>query len=184
MTLKEYYNKHRSAILYLLFALGTAVFDWGTYAVYVIIVGSESMSDFLCAMLGNAIAWFIAVTFAFITNKLFVFKSKKTSIKRLFLKEIPLFYASRLVTLGVTEGGVAIIMAAFGQNTLNIGGVTISSHWIAKLIMSLVGIAINYAFGKFLVFRKKNSKSADKNGGGAVENNAAVAEKNADEKER
>lgn len=156
MTFKEYYNKHRSAILYLLFALGTAVFDWGTYIGYTLAVGSENMLNPFCAMLGNALAWFIAVTFAFVTNKLFVFKSKKSSLKQLLLKEIPLFYGSRLITLGVTEGGVALIMAAFGDNAVTIGSVVIASHWIAKLIMSLVGIVINYFFGKFLVFRKKS----------------------------
>jgi len=162
MTLKEYYKKHRSAVLYLLFALGTAVFDWGTYIIYALIVGTEGMSNYLCVMAGNALAWFIAVTFAFITNKLFVFKSKKKGAKQLLLKEIPLFYGSRLVTLGVTEGGVAIIMAIFGKRALTLGTVTVSSHWVAKLIMSLVGIAINYAFGKFLVFRKKNTEVGSK----------------------
>lgn len=156
MTFKEYYDKHRSAILYLLFACGTAAFDWGTYIGYTLIMGSERMLEPYCAMIGNALAWFIAVTFAFVTNKLFVFKSKKSSLKQLLLKEIPLFYASRLVTLGVTEGGVALIMLAFGENALTIGSVVIASHWIAKLIMSLVGIVINYFFGKFLVFRKKS----------------------------
>lgn len=159
MTFKEYYNKHSSAILYLLFACGTAVFDWGTYIIYTLAMGSENMLEPYCAMIGNALAWFIAVTFAFVTNKLFVFKSKKVSLKKLLLKEIPLFYGSRLVTLGVTEGGVALIMIAFGDNAITLGSVVIASHWIAKLIMSLVGIAINYVFGKFLVFRKKKAKS-------------------------
>lgn len=174
MTPKEYYKRHKSAVLYLLFALGTAVFDWGTYAIYAIIVGADGMSDYLCVMIGNAIAWFIAVTFAYVTNKRFVFNSKKKGVRQILLKEIPLFYGSRLVTLGVTEGGVAIIMSIFGRRALTIGSVSISSHWVAKLIMSLVGIAINYAFGKFLVFRKKKSavKGDEASEGTSVENDS------------
>jgi len=142
--------------MYLLFALGTAVFDWGTYIVYSLSVGPVNMQNTWYAVGGNAIAWFIAATFAFVTNKLVVFRSKRKGIKNLLLKEIPLFYGSRLVTLGVTEGGVALIMALVPDPVLSVFGVAVNWHWIAKLIMSLVGIAINYAFGKFLVFRKKN----------------------------
>lgn len=163
--------------MYLLFALGTAVFDWGTYIIYSFVVGSVNMQNAWYAIGGNAIAWFLAVTFAFVTNKLIVFRSKHKGIKNLLLKEIPLFYGSRLVTLGVTEGGVAIIMATVTNPVLTVGGIIVNWHWIAKLIMSLVGIAINYAFGKFLVFRKKkNGERTDRRDGENISENTKDAD--------
>ena len=45
--------------------------------------------------IANIISWIFAVSFAYVTNRIFVFKSKSTN----YFKEISSFFASRVITL-------------------------------------------------------------------------------------
>ena len=86
----------------------------------------------------NVISWIAAVTFAFFTNRTYVFRSRGKNIA----KEAWRFYISRLSTLA------ADMLIMFVLVTL--------MHWndkIAKLIVQVVVTILNYLFSKFLVFR-------------------------------
>ena len=91
----------------------------------------------------NIIAWVLAVLFAFITNKLFVFKSKSMDFKTLFTEGVS-FFACRFLT-GVLD--VLIMYFAvdvFFQN---------STMW--KIISNIIVIILNYIVSKVFVFNKK-----------------------------
>ena len=91
----------------------------------------------------NMIAWVFAVTFAFLTNKPFVFKSHDWSGKTLW-PELTKFVGCR-VGSGVLE--TAIIFLTVDMLSWN-GNVM-------KLITSVLVIVANYFGSKFLVFTKK-----------------------------
>lgn len=104
-------------------------------------------------LIANAIAWVGAVVFAFVTNKLFVFESKswKSSV---LLKEIPTFTGARLLTLGLEELGLLVMI-----EWLHLDEVLtlpfISGEMIIKIIISVVVVVLNYVFSKILIFKKK-----------------------------
>ena len=85
----------------------------------------------------NTAAFFIAVLFAYFTNSRFVFRApiSWTSFAE--------FMAMRVGTLAIDDGGM-LLLTRWGWNDL-----------LAKLIVNIVIIGINYLFSKLLIFRKK-----------------------------
>lgn len=93
--------------------------------------------------ISNMLAWLIAVIFAFITNKLFVFQSKSFTLK-LFLWELITFFGARLLSLGVDMLGMWILLDLCGVNSM-----------IAKVLVNVLVIIINYVLSKLIIFKKK-----------------------------
>ena len=125
---------NRETVSYFIFGVLTTAVDWvGYFALYNMgysVVFSQTMS------------WAAAVLFAFITNKLFVFESKGLSRKEL-AREFFAFIAARLVSLGMEELGLWLMIGAL--------------HWnenLAKLIMQVVVVIANYVFSKLFIFKK------------------------------
>lgn len=140
--IKRLYEKHKQIVLYLLFGVTTTLVNWCIYAL---------VHDFfqIDMTLTNAFAWFGAVLYAFVTNKLFVFESKSMDPK-LVLKECVTFFASRAFS-GVFEIFLPTALFALGLNQPLIG----LDGGVAKALVSILVIVMNYILSKFLVFRKK-----------------------------
>ena len=98
---------------------------------------------YLSASVSNMIAWCVAVVFAYVTNKPFVFKSRDWSWKTVG-PELAKFIGSRIGS-GFVE--TAIILVAV--DLLHFDG----NIW--KLITSVLVVILNYVGSKLLVFRKK-----------------------------
>ena len=88
----------------------------------------------------NVISWIIAVTFAYFTNRSFVFKQKNKAN----LKEATSFYASRVSTLLVDMLLMYILVTRLHFDDK-----------IIKIIVQVIVIILNYIFSKFIVFKKK-----------------------------
>lgn len=103
----------------------------------------------------NVISWIITVIFAYITNKLWVFESKKWT-PSIVVKEIIGFFGARLFSLGVEEGGLWLLISAMkmGALSFSVFSVNINGNMIAKIIMQIVVVIINYVFSKFIIFKK------------------------------
>ena len=140
--IKELYEAHREIISYLFFGGATTAVNWVCYALCVRGFG-------MAVTPGNIISWVVAVTFAFVTNKLWVFQSKSWAFP-LWLKEAGAFYAGRVFS-GLIElvGVPLLIKAGIDQPLFGVEG------FAAKLIVTVVGIILNYILSKFLIFRKK-----------------------------
>lgn len=90
----------------------------------------------------NVIAWVVAVTFAYIMNKLIVFASKSDTVRDETIK-ITKFYGARLVSLGVEELGILIFVHQMGLSWL-----------ITKAALAIIVIILNYIFSKLYIFNK------------------------------
>ncbi len=133
------------AVFYLTKKLFTAI---GWNGVFNTIVPKDSKivelfsggSEYLDA---NLIAWVAGVIFAFITNKLFVFDSKswKPSVAG---REFIGFTGARIFSLVVEMIGMFVMVTLLVWNEL-----------IAKLIVGVIVIIMNYVFSKLLIFKKK-----------------------------
>ena len=140
--IKELCLAHQEIISYLFFGVATTVINWLSYALTVGVLG-------MAVTPGNIISWFVAVLFAFVTNKLWVFNSKSWAWP-LWLKEAGTFFGSRVFT-GLVEivGVPLLIKLGLDMPLFGVEG------FAAKLIVSVVVIVLNYIFSKFLIFRKK-----------------------------
>lgn len=95
--------------------------------------------------IANILSWIAGVTFAYITNRKFVFQSKEKNK----LKEATKFVASRIVTLILD-----MVIMWFGVTILH------ENDKIIKLLSQLIVVIANYVFSKLIVFKenKKNEK--------------------------
>ena len=138
----EFYKKHKEVVLYLIFGVATTLINWVVYAVLIELF-KVNMT------LSNGIAWLVAVVFAFLTNKVYVFNSSSFSFK-LLLKEALSFFTSRIFT-GLIDIFIPEILFLLGINQAVFG----IDGFVAKALTSVVVIVLNYIFSKFFVFKKK-----------------------------
>lgn len=87
----------------------------------------------------TVISWIFAVAFAYITNRVFVFNSKRENV----FKECTEFVFSRILSL-VAEVAVMYLLVDF----LNI------SDKISKIIVQVIIVILNYIFSKLFVFKE------------------------------
>ena len=87
----------------------------------------------------TVIVWFFEVAFAYVTNKLFVFNSRGTNVK----KELTSFLFFRILSLGID--------IIFMQITV---GMLLFNDKIMKLLSNVVVVAANYVFSKIFIFKK------------------------------
>lgn len=92
----------------------------------------------------NALAWVVAVVFAFVTNKQFVFESKSWKLKST-LKEAIGFTGGRVVTLLLEQGGMLLFVEAIHMN-----------ENLAKAILAVIVVILNYVFSKLWIFVRKD----------------------------
>ena len=136
--MKKIILKYKSIIAYLFFGVLTTLINWGSYFLCYNIVQIPNVPS-------TIIAWILAVAFAFITNKIWVFGSKSFNGKVL-LHEIWTFIAARLIT-GILD--VVIMYFAVDVFAMN------STVW--KLISNIIVIVLNYIFSRLIIFKKENS---------------------------
>ena len=143
---KEMMDKYREPILYIFFGGLTTVISWVSYAAFVW-AGIE-------INISNILSWICGVTFAFVTNKWFVFTSNDTSVKTI-LYELGSFFGARIVT-GVIAIVLFPILYAIGlnQSLFNTDG------FLAKIVTSIIEIILNWVFSKYIVFRKKKEETS------------------------
>jgi putative flippase GtrA len=139
--IQDMLTKHREAILYLVFGGFTTLVSWFSYAAFVW-VGLE-------LNVSNILSWFCAVLFAFVVNKWFVFESKSLENKTV-AKEIVLFFGARIFT-GVLSWILFPILLWIGLDQTLLG----TEGLIAKIIVTIVEIALNWVFSKYMIFKKK-----------------------------
>lgn len=128
-------EKYWDVITYLFFGVLTTVVNYVIYLPVYNLLG-------LSAAVSNAIAWVVAVAFAYLTNKPFVFKSHDWSAKTV-VPELAKFVSCRLAS-GVMETAILFVTVdLLGWN---------GNIW--KLITSVLVVILNYLASKLLVFKK------------------------------
>ena len=132
------YKKYEELINYLIIGVLTTVVSLATYYLLTLTVLNASNAIYL--QIANIIAWLVSVTFAYFTNRRFVFKVQNKSN----IHEGINFYLSRISTLLIDM----LIMYIF-VSLLKF------DNRIMKLITQIVIIILNYVLSKFIVFKNK-----------------------------
>ena len=154
--IKKLYKKYEEIILYLFFGVLTTIVSVALYALLVFVfdkialaAGNQDLRLANNLVLQNACLIFknvVAILFAYVTNRIFVFKSKVRGFKAIFA-EMVRFFAARLSTL--------VFELVFMSVTVN------GLHYpelVMNIIAQFVIVVLNYVFSKLWIFRKKKSE--------------------------
>lgn len=136
--MKKIYNQYKEIINYLIVGVLTTIVSLAVY--YGCVLTILDPRDPIQLQIANVVSWVAAVTFAYFTNRKYVFESHEPDM----LKEGSAFFASRVGTLLMDMGTMFLLVTVMGM-----------SDKIAKLIVQVIVTVGNYLFSKLLVFRKQ-----------------------------
>lgn len=137
----DIYKAHTELILYLIFGIATTIVSFIAYYVFRFIFPNT------ITIYPVAFSWVISVLFAYITNRIWVFKSKVTGFKNI-LKECLLFYISRLFTL-CTDMLIMFLLVDLTKIENDYYELSI------KIFSNIIVIILNFILSKIIIFRKK-----------------------------
>ncbi len=170
---------YKEILLYIVFGVVTTLVNWLVYSLMVSLLdvnlsgfstdtvvtalfgngdfhafAAENSKQLGALFVANFVAWTAGVIVAFITNKIWVFNSRVKTAGGV-IKELLLFTASRLIT-GVIEwfGLPLVILFGLNQTVFGVEG------FLAKIIISVIVVILNYVFSKLLVFKRKKEPLA------------------------
>ena len=129
-------EKYWDIISYLFFGVCTTIVNYIIYLPCYNLLG-------ISATVSNMIAWVVAVAFAYLTNKPFVFKSNDWS-RETVIPELTKFLGCR-----VGSGAAETVILFLTVDLLGWNG----NVW--KLLTQVMVVVLNYIGSKLLVFTKK-----------------------------
>lgn len=132
----KFYLKYEEIIKYLSAGVLTTIVSITTYALFSKILNINYL-------ISSGLSFICAVTFAFFTNKFYVFRSISKDIKKTF-KELFNFVKYRLITLFID-----LLLMLILVSILNIDDL------IAKVFVQIIVAILNYIFSKLFVFKFK-----------------------------
>lgn len=133
------YFEYKEVINYLMFGGLTTVVNFACYYIFAKVLGIEEVTS-------SGLSWFFSILFAYITNKIFVFESKTTTVKEL-IKEIGSFFLARVLSGILCDVGTF----AFMVKKLGINDV------IAKIITQIMVVIVNYVLSKWIIFKNRKN---------------------------
>ena len=128
-------------ITYLIAGVLTTAVSYGSYfAARIFFPGDAGV------LVSQVISWILAVIFAYVVNKIFVFDSPSWSAKTVVREFLP-FLAARLLSFVFDTAFVYVTVAVFRWN-----------EPLMKLLSNVFVLIMNYIASKFLIFRKKKEE--------------------------
>lgn len=133
MCVNQWLKRYREQLLYLVFGGLTTVVSLGSFwLVNRVLAVNEHVA--------NILSWLLAVLFAFLTNRRFVFEAQDGS----FVRQMLGFYGGRLLTLGMEELLILVFITWLQFDSM-----------VVKIASQVLIILANYFVSKWFVFRKK-----------------------------
>ena len=129
-----FYKKNKEILLYLFFGWLTFLVSISSYGLFNIRIGWNALT-------ANIASWILAVAFAYVTNRTWVFESSTDRGSNL-IKEITGFVGGRIATLVIEELILFIFITEFEMNSV-----------LVKIVAQVVVIALNYVISKMIVFK-------------------------------
>ncbi len=128
---------NRETVNYIIFGVLTTVVSFVSHMIFADVLGTP-------ATVNTIGSWVCAATFAYVVNKLFVFESRTSSAKA-FFRELWLFFAARLLSLGLEFVFMLVTVDLLHCNEA-----------VCKLIAQVFILIANYIFSKLIIFKKKS----------------------------
>ena len=144
--INNFIKKYEEQLSYLFYGVLTTIVNYVTFALLRVWWG-----DFWIHII-NLVTFIVATLFAYITNKIFVFKNRNWGFRHTWV-ELSSFFVSRISSFFIEAAGLYICVNIFkvGKYTL----IFFDGTMAAKIILSFVAVIINYFLSKFIVFKNK-----------------------------
>lgn len=143
---EPFYKKNKEVLMYLFFGVLTTAVSFVTAGIAKTLLESAGCGKGVVSTVSTVISWICAVTFAYVTNRIWVFSSQAKGAKAI-TAEAASFYGGRIFTLLVE-----MFMMWLGYKVIGMG------YWVTKIIANVVVLILNYVISKLLVFRKKKEE--------------------------
>ena len=172
--IKDFYEKHKQIIRYLLFGAITTVCSMVAWAVTMkvgVLFWHDEVGEPTAGLdiLGSTTQWIVGVLVAFVTNKKFVFVDAEKGIG-VTVRQLLIFSGSRVLTY-VMEVVMNLLLIELLEKllripepTLQIGSFafTLTARIWAKFITAVAVVIANYFISKIFVFKKKKTADGQK----------------------
>lgn len=126
----------KEVFMYLVFGVLTTIVNFIVY--FLVLKISDNY------VFSTTIAFIVAVIFAYITNKKYVFNNVTNSFKKL-LSEFFRFFASRFFTYFIDVFGMVLLIEYLSQGQV-----------VSKIIINIVVVVLNYILSKLYIFKKES----------------------------
>lgn len=136
MQIKDIYSKYKDIIPYAFFGVLTTIINIVTYYVMAHFFG-------ITIMISTVFAWLLAVLFAYVTNRKWVFHSGADTTETI-ITEILSFFSCRVAT-GIVDWACMWVFV----DVLHFNDVVIKS------MANVLVIVLNYIASKLLIFKRK-----------------------------
>ena len=137
LNLKNVFIKYQSFLLYVIFGVLTTIVN---IIVFFILYNMLHTGH----NIAYVVAWFWAVLFAYLTNRVWVFHSTSTTTASI-IKEVWQFYLARVLT-----GIIGYFILTFGVDLLH------QDANIWNIIQNIFVIVSNFVLSKLIIFKKDN----------------------------
>ena len=134
---------NQETIAYLVAGVLTTLVDFAVFTLVNELMSSAGMDEVKAAMLAQLVSWTAAVVFAYVTNKLLVFKNHDLALPHL-IREAASFVAARMLSGLLVMALIWIMVDLMKMN-----------EYIAKLFTSVINVVFNYVASKRFIFTKK-----------------------------
>lgn len=147
--IKKYLSAYREQISYLFFGVLTMLLNYGMFWIL------SKLLQGRYVLLTNLATFVVATAFAYITNKIFVFRSDQWR-PAYVLRESAAFVAARLFSFLIEEIGLYVCAYVLRLGRYSWGEV--DGVMLSKIVLSIVATILNYFFSKFWVFSRRERK--------------------------
>lgn len=134
--INRYKGNYAEYILYIVFGILTTTINFITYFIFTKVIGFSTVTS-------NLIATAISIIFAYITNKLFVFNSKRNNLGEL-ITELIKFVNARIFT-----GLLDTLFVFIGVDCIRV------NDFVVKTISCIIVVILNYIISKVIIFNKQ-----------------------------
>lgn len=134
--INRYKDNYAEYILYIVFGILTTTINFITYFIFTKVIGFSTVTS-------NLMATAISIIFAYITNKLFVFNSKRNNLGEL-ITELIKFVNARIFT-----GLLDTLFVFIGVDCIRV------NDFVVKTISCIIVVILNYIISKVIIFNKQ-----------------------------
>lgn len=144
------YTKNKEVLLYLFFGVLTTAVSFITAGASKALLEAYSFSTDIVANGSTVVSWICSVTFAYITNRIWVFESE-TDSKKGIVSEAASFYGGRIFTLLLE---MFVMWLGYSKLEFN--------YWVMKIAANVLVLILNYVISKLFVFKKDKKAIREK----------------------
>ena len=130
-----FYKRYEHYILYIIFGVLTTIVNFVVFGTLIKFIDN--------LLIVNTLAFVVAVLFAYFTNNKYVFKEEKEKNLKEKINKIIKFYSTRITTF-IIETAILYILVFIGLKDI-----------VAKILVAIIVIILNYLLSKWIVFSTK-----------------------------